>query len=246
MSRLRPSRPTRTAFAKTAARAFAGAMLLSLPAWSGCMHPSPGDSARIGPFFTPTNVVGEAQLPAGLRRVVLLPVAGGAIAGAESAAALDPVFVAELQKQNRFEVVPLTREELLQRYRAEELLSTASLPHDFAGRLRRDFAADGVMFVDVTAYKPFRPLLLGVRAKLATTGEPVRILWSFDNVFSADNPAVANSARRRFLDAERGGVPADLTRSVLQSPSQFASYVAGATFATLPPVYVPPPAAETR
>ncbi len=229
--------------ARSSARAVVAlAALLSL-ALTGCISPPVHDSARRGPFFTPTNHAGDARLPADLRRVVLLPVAGGAAADAESAAALDPVFIAELQKQNRFEVVALTREDCLRRFRAEEFLSTAALPPDFLAMLKREHAADAVMFVDVTAYKAYRPLVLGVRAKLALL-EPeadVRLVWTFDNVFAAADPAVANSARHHFLDSDRGGIPADLTQGVLQSPSRFATYVAAATFATLPPVYAPPP-----
>lgn len=207
---------------------------------TGCTTPPLHDSARRGPFYTPANHAGDPQLPANLRRVVLLPVAGGSVADAESAAALNPVFIAELQKQNRFEIVALTREECLHRFRVEEILSTAALPHDFMARLRREHAADAVMFVDVTAYKPYRPLLLGVRAKLAMIDPEVRIVWTFDNVFSAADPAVENSARHHFIDSDRGRTPADLTLAVLQSPTRFASYVAATTFATLPPVYTAP------
>lgn len=212
---------------------------LAIVACTGCGTVSLDDPARIGPFFQPANHVGEAQLPASLRRVVVLPIAGGAVAPGESAAALDPVLLGELQKMNRFEVIPLTREECLRRFRVAELSSTAALPHDFMARLRRDFAADGVLFLDLTVFRPYRPLAVGVRAKLATVGDDVRLVWTFDNVFSADDPAVAASARHHFLESDRGGVPADMTRGALQSPSRFATYVAAAMFATLPPVYVP-------
>ncbi len=218
-----------------------GATLVVL---AGCMHPPAHDSARTGPFRSPGNVAAEAQLPETLRRVVLLPIAGGSVADEESTSALGPVFAAELQKQNRFEVVTLTREDLLRRFRRSEVLSTAALPHDFLAKLRRDLAVDGVMFVDLTAYKPYRPLTIGVRAKLATADEDVRLLWSFDNVFAGSDPAIENSARRHFIDSDRGGVPADLTRGVPHSPSKFGQYVAAQMFATLPPVYTPPPPAS--
>lgn len=219
------------------------ASVLSL---GGCLIPSENDPARIGPFYRPTNYTGEAQLPATLRRVVLLPISGGNIAPAESAASLQRVFLAELQKQNRFEVVILTREECQNRFRAEELSSTAALPADFVGVLQREYAADGVLFVDLTVYQAYRPLAIGVRSKLATVGEEVRLLWTFDNVFSATDPGVANAARNHFLETDRRGVPADFTQSVLQSPSRFASYVAATTFRTLPRVYAAPAATRKK
>lgn len=222
------------------------ALLAAVVAFAGCMHPPAHDSARVGPFRTPGNVTGEAQLPETLRRVVLLPLAGGSVADEESTSALTPVFAAELQKQNRFEVVTLTRDDLLRRFRRAEVSSTSALPHDFLAKLRRDLAVDGVMFVDLTVYQPYRPLAIGVRAKLATAEDDVRLVWSYDNVFAASDPAIANSARRHFIDSERGNVPTDLTPGVLHSPSKFAQYVAAQVFATLPRVYTPPPETKAK
>lgn len=213
--------------------------LVAVGALAGCMSPAANDASRLGPFYKPTNVVGDAQLPATLHRVVVLPISVGNVAPPESGAALDPVFIAELQKQNRFEIVPISREECNQRFHVEEFRSTAALPHDFVAMLQREHAADGVLFIDLTVYKPYRPITIGIRTKLATLSGEVRLLWAFDNVFSADDPAVANSARHHFLNSDRGGVPADLTPSALQSPTRFGAYIAAEAFATLPPVYTP-------
>ncbi len=225
------------------------ALPLSLAAaalsFSGCTSPAVHDPARVGPFYTPRNFAGDPTLPADMRRVVLFPVYGGNVTNPESTSALDPVFVTELQKQNRFEIVVLSREECLHRYRVPEISSTAALPHDFVEALRRDFGADGVMFIDLTAFKSYRPLVLGVRAKLASITGDSRLVWTFDNMFAASDPAVANSARRHFISSDPRGVPADLTPATLQSPAKFASYVAATTFSTLPPVYVPQPAATS-
>lgn len=200
------------------------------------MHPGPQDPARTGPFFTPNNHVGEPSL-GGVRRVVLLPLWVGADAPPESAAQLDEVFVTALQKQNRFEVVTLSRAECRLRFGEEALLSTAALPHNLLAALRRELAADAVLFVDLTVFRAYKPLALGLRAKLAAIEGP-RLIWTFDNVFAADDPAVANSARHHEIDRDRS-VPTDLTAGVLGSPSRFAAYAATAMFCTLPPVLPP-------
>lgn len=203
---------------------------------SGCMHPEMRDPARMGPFFTPKNVVGEPTV-AGIRRVVLLPLWVGADTPPESAAQLDEVFVSALQKQNRFEVVTLSRAECTRRFRAQALLSTSALPQNLLAELQREFAADAVLFVDLTVFHAYKPLALGLRAKLAATADS-RLVWSFDNLFAADDPATANSARNHFIDRDRS-VPADLTFSVLQSPTRFSEFAATSMFATLPPVMQP-------
>ena len=212
----------------------------------GCMIPPSDDAARIGPFFAPSNYTGGPQLPATLRRVVLLPIAGGTVAPAESVAALDPVFTAQLQRQNRFEIVTLTRAECLQRFQAEEFPSAGALPATLLNRLQREFGADGVMFIDLTVFKPYRPLAIGVRAKLATVEDPARLVWTFDDVYSAAEAPVANSARAHFLESDGGRIPADLTPSVLQSPGRFATYVASSVFSTLPPVFSAVPTNDAK
>lgn len=211
---------------------------------AGCNGVSAFDPALHGPFHVPTNHAGDPTL-GGIRRVVVLPVCGGTVAPAETTALLDPVIVAALQGENRFEVVSLTREESLRRFRVPEVSSASALPHGFLTRLKEDYAADAVLFVDLTVFNPYRPLSVGLRAKLAAI-DGTRLVWTFDNVFAADDPAVANSVRRHFLTGDRGGVPVDLTPGVLQSPARFTGYAAAAMFATLPPVTAPLAAAKVR
>jgi len=210
-----------------------------LASFAGCMHPGPYDAARAGPFFAPANHFGEPSL-GGIRRVVVLPVWAGSTAPAETANGIDPTVVAALQLAQRFEVVALSREDALRRFRTDAISSASALPHDLLTSLRREFAADAVLFVDLTVYNAYRPLAIGLRAKLATI-DGTRLVWTFDNVFSADDPKVANAARHHFLDSDRR-VPADMTHGVLQSPSRFATYACAAMFATLPPVVVAAPA----
>jgi len=210
--------------------------------FSGCASTLNHDPVRHGPFFTPTNLSGEVTLPSDLRRVMVLPLHGGELAPAETCAALAPGFIAALQRENRFEVVTLSREECRRRYGVESIASTSALPRDLFTGLRRDFAVDGVMFVELTTFAAYRPLSLGVRSKLAVVADS-HLVWTFDTVFASENPAVANSARRHFAASGRGEVPGDLTPAVLQSPSRFAEYVAAAMYATLPPVYSPAAAA---
>lgn len=205
--------------------------------FAGCAGTDVLDPVHRGPFFVPKNHVGDPTL-GGLRRVVLLPVCGGKLAPAESVAALDPVFTAALQAENRFEVVTFSREECLRRYHVPELSSAAALPHGLLAQLKEELAVDAVLFVDLTVFSGYRPLAIGLRAKLAAI-DGSRLIWTFDNVFSADEPTVANAARRHYLTADRALVPADLTPSVLQSPSRFAGYAAATMFATLPPVSIP-------
>jgi hypothetical protein len=185
-------------------------------------------------FYAPVNVQAANQLPADIRRVVLLPVYCGEVAPEETGLSFDTALLAALQKQMRFEVVPASRDDLRRKFGAPEFSSANALPHGFLDALGADYAADAVLLVDLTALRPIRPLNLGFRAKLATVRE-VRLLWSFDEVLTADEPTVRRSALRASAGSRREKTPYDLSPATLQSPARFAAFVAGEMFATLPP-----------
>ena len=214
-------------------RCVAAALGLGLLAASGCAHAPTSDPARMGASFAPANHTSDATL-GGIRRVVMLPVWVGEGTPPESAAALDPVFLAALQQEGRFEVVTISRAELRRRYGAEAIASTAALPHDLFAMLQREFAGEAVLFIDLTSYTAYQPLALGIRSKLAAI-DGARLMWTFDHFFSSAPPAGTNSPRPAFLDSIRA-VPSDLPRTGLHSPSKFAAHAAAAMFATLPPV----------
>lgn len=201
----------------------------------GCFHgPAITDRSRTGPFFDPVNHAGDQILPPSIRRVLLLPVAAGVIAEPESAELIDGLLRTALQQQARFEIIILSRAECRRRFGAVEFNSASALPQGMLERLRDAYACDAVMFVDLTAYHPYQPQVIGFRAKLATMDE-VRLLWTFDEIFSADNPRVVNSLRRYYYrDDPQVQPPVDLSPSTLLSPSRFAAYAADAMFRTLP------------
>ena len=95
------------------------------------------------------------------------------------------------------------------------------------------YDAQAVLFVDVTAYQPYRPLTLGIRAKLASVADH-RLVWSFDEIYSTNDPRVVAAVRRFYEHNELGNLPFDLTPDDLQSPGRFAAYAANQTFETLP------------
>ncbi len=215
-------------------RVFAAA-LAGLVAGAGCTGPAHSGKMTKPPAPVVRNFNGDPRLPKNLRRVVLLPIAGGEAAPTEAAGALDAVFATALVRQARFEVVPLSREECQRRFGTDSLVSTAALPDGMLAELGRDYAAQGVLFVDLTAYHAMRPIALGIRAKLALVAE-TRLVWSCDEIFSGGNPAIVAGLRRYYASAggDRSENPINLPESALLSPSRFGAYVADMTFQTLP------------
>jgi hypothetical protein len=191
------------------------------------------DPVTFGPFFKAKNFSGVPRLPAKLQRVVLLPVAGTPGAPAETLASFDQIMRAELQSQARFEVVVADPAALARLCDRPRLLSSEALPPNFLSVLSREYGADAIMFVDITSLSTYQPLVLGLRAKLASADGT--ILWSFDTLFSASEPTIANSARRHDRQRHPSSDPGDMSFTVLRSPLRFADYAAAAAFATLPP-----------
>lgn len=209
---------------------------LAIVALGGCNTvPELFDRAGVeqGPYFTPVNFRGEARLPAEVQRVAVLPVDGGAVAGEESAAAMDAVLLTALQKQMRFEVVAISREECHRLFGAGAFSSVAALPHGFLEKIASHYAVDAVLFIDITVYKAYRPLALGFRAKLASVRD-VRLVWAFDEVFSADAQPMRNSVRSFYRKGDHPA-PSDPVPAVLQSPVRFGAVAADLMFRTLPP-----------
>jgi len=208
-------------------------LLAALAGLAGCASTSPHATASSASTFQPENFVGEVVLPRSVRRVLLLPVHGGEYAPAEVCEYLDPIFATALEHQMRFEVVVLTREECAKSFGTPDLASTDALPRDFLQKLGSEYAAQAVLFVDITAFDAYRPLTFGIRAKLATVSDR-RLIWSFDEVYSTLDPRIANSLRRFYTKNGQMGSPVDLSTDALVSPRRFAAYVAATTFATLP------------
>lgn len=201
---------------------------------AGCSELPKPDPAKAGPFYTPSNVTRRsAQLPEDLRRVLVLPSSSVSAVPEESLVRLDEAILAELNRTGRFETVTVRREELRELFGSRAFSSTEALPADLFSRLARRYAADGVLFTDITQLNAYPPLSLGLRFKLARLSDR-EVIWAADNQFSAADPAVSNAARRHALALGADRSPGDLSYTILQNPSRFAGYAAAETFATLP------------
>ncbi len=204
---------------------------------TGCetLPNTPRDGARDGPFYAPTNVRATERLPESVRRIVLLP-SGAAYPRLTEKTLLDidHALATGLTRSARAEVSTLDRETLARISGRPQLLSTDLLAPDFLTRVAAHTGADAVLLVDVTAYSPYPPLVLGLRARLVEI-KGTKALWNFDNIVSAADPSVANSARARALQATANrSTPGDRSHAVLQNPAAFADYVADVVWNTLP------------
>ncbi len=180
----------------------------------------------------PQNYFSGEPIGIPIRRVALLPIYNDRYP-AEHLRVMDAAFNAELTKKSIFEVVPVSRSSMESFFGHRQLASVETLPADLLEKLRDRYGVDGVIFTDITHYSAYRPLAIGVRAKLvdASSGE---IRWAFDYIFDSGNPAIALAAKTYQTRYNGDNLPlAGDGGTVLISPTRFARFVANQTYVSL-------------
>lgn len=202
---------------------------------AACTHPRVERriaDTPVGFAYTPGNVIAVDRLPQGFRRVAVLPMHQQGRLDADINA-IHAVFLAELRRTARIEVVEIDAETLFRHTGVDSLSAQAALPIELLAFLSLQLGVDGIMQLDLTAYRPYRPMVIGIRGRLVAT-ETNRVLWACDEIFDAGLKSVTIGARKFAQDHLRQRYPLTDSHSALQSPQRFASYVAFTLFQTLP------------
>ena len=213
-------------------KAFTYCLLSSILILSSCRKFKEEEVVAKAQPFKPTNIYPVERLPLHFTRVVLLP-----CFHPDSDSTIlkfcDQVFYQELAQERIFEIIQLSTSDLQDLFGYKRLPSTGRLPANFLKRIEDQTGANGVLFVDLDSYKPFRPMSLGVRSKLVDlkTGE---FMWAIDETFDAGHASVIVGASQ-FQEISQVRALSDRTNgSVLHSPRNFTKYVASTIFSTLP------------
>ena len=186
--------------------------------------------------FSPDNVfVYPKKLTLDFRRVAVLPIAAASATGDLPAGceALAPVLLEQIGKTKKFEAVPVNGNNLRARTGQSAWTGREVLPPDFFAYLRREYDCDGVLFVELTAYRAYAPLAVGWRFKLVDA-RTQQIIWAADEMFDATQPSVQRAAVK--FEQEKPVLPlvAENNWVALNSPRRFGRYSAAALLETLP------------
>ena len=186
------------------------------------------------PKYVPRNVTSTAKLPLDVRRVVVLPIYWDRDANADFVTDLDIIMQLSLQRTGAFELVPVSRQQMYKLFGVYQYSSVQILPDNLIRTLVADYAADAVLFTDLTVNRPYRPISIGLRVKLVKKDD-LSIIWAVDALFDSADPAVADSALEFSGKSTFNRYPVDRSGGILQSPRAFAGFVADSLFKTLPP-----------
>ena len=209
--------------------------IASVPVLTGCE--SPGAAAvLLSQPYKPGNVFDASrQLPAGLKRVAVLPLVGDPqstdlTVGRDT---LQPVLIAELNKTRKFEVISVPAKDLERLFGRAEWTGDEILPANFLDLLGKKYGCDAVLFCRLTEYQAYVPLAVGWRLRLVEV-DGQRTLWAGDEQFDGGKPSVLAGARfyERREEVQLGDETADWL--AINSPRCFGQYSIACLLGTLP------------
>ncbi|MDR4509765.1 MAG: hypothetical protein MRJ65_16285 [Candidatus Brocadiaceae bacterium] len=164
-----------------------------------------------------------------VRRVLLLPFEYDV----DREAVIDEVteaFAVELRKIGQFEIVlPL------------ENKSVASLKHEIWVKgsfdihtiimLQKQYDVDAIIFGEITHYRPYEPMSLGVKVGMVSTDNGA-VLWSADGVFDSNENEVAELVQHYFESTHQKTALYGW-KLILLSMRRYSQFVANQITATL-------------
>lgn len=218
----------------------------------GChLPPMPNAVQDLGPRYHPSNFYRRSNvLPPQVRRVAVLPLVTEESTGffKSGVDTLSPLVVPELAKTKRFELIPISPEDLRHLTGRTGWRTDEPLPQDLFSRLAEATGCDAVFFCQLTRYEPYQPVAVGWKMTLVAVPAPSEkpgpalrndIIWSADEVLDAGEPGVSNAARDYYSQHLRNEQPSADATTILNSPVMFGRYALAALLETLPTRGVP-------
>lgn len=205
-----------------------------LSALSGCATVHRVNSefdTTIGKKRKSTNIYQEGELSPRLTRVALLPLFKGDYDHMDLSL-IEENLRLELTKLNLFEVVNVAPDTMNELFSQERFSSIEVLPTQLIEKLYSRYAVDGLLLVDLSYFKAYQPVGIGMRAKLVNC-DTGKLVWAVDEVFDSSNPAVSNAARKFYKTESIISYPLHETQSALHSPNRFSKYVAHSLFGAI-------------
>lgn len=130
-----------------------------------------------------------------IRRVLLLPFEYNV----DREAIIDEVteaFAVELRKIGSFEVI-VPPENTTALIAEHGIWDKGSIHLSTLLTLRKNYDADAIVFGNITHYRPYEPMLLGVKVGMIST-DTGDVVWSADGVFDSNENEVAELVKHYF------------------------------------------------
>ncbi|HHT9126884.1 MAG TPA: hypothetical protein ACFYD6_13870 [Candidatus Brocadiia bacterium] len=137
----------------------------------------------------------------------------------------------ELQKTGDLDVV-LPYENISLLLEGRQLWDKGSINSEILTEARKRFGADAIISGAITHYKPYKPLILGLKLGMINT-DTGSLLWSFDGVFDSNDTKVTNMAKSYFEKSSQKKLSIYGWEIMLLSMGQYTRFVANQIVSTL-------------
>lgn len=168
---------------------FLTALLLCSLAIIGCTSTSPSRYSRLS--YHKSDIFHNIYMG----RVLLLPFEYNI----DREAVIDEVteaFAVELRKTGNFEViVPTGNKPILMP--EDKLWDKGTINLNILVNLRKKHDVDAIVFGNITHYRPYEPMLLGVKVGMIST-DTGDVIWGADGVFDSNENEVAELVKHYF------------------------------------------------
>jgi hypothetical protein len=141
-------------------------------------------------------------------------------------------LVRALEKRQRFELIQVGEHELRE-FLPAGTFESGVISRDTLLVAARRYRADGVLFGNLTHYRPYEPIVLGLAVELATVGTG-EVVWSATGLYDAATCDVTQDVHN--FNNKQLACTASLEgwRIILMSPSRFTEYACSRMADTLP------------
>lgn len=165
-----------------------------------------------------------------IRRVIIIPFAYESDREEVVKEVTESITI-ELQKTGEFDVV-LPYENVGLLLEGRQSWNRGSINSEILIEARRRFGADAVISGSITHYKPYKPLVLGLKLGMINT-DTGSLLWSFDGVFDSNETTVTNMVKSYFEKSSQKEQSIYGWEIMLLSMGQYTRFVANQIISTL-------------
>jgi len=172
-----------------------------------------------------------------IKRVMLAPIKNEST-HTDVAKTLEPIFIREYVKLNKFEIIPTPSEieEELSSFNVREKGTFYALHlYDIGKR----YNVDAIIFTSITAYSPYEPCVIGVNAQMISTYSGI-VAWALNEIYDGNQRSVENLAKVFYFEKLRFAHPLYDWTIMMSSIRYFAQMVAYDVSQTMNDYYIVP------
>ena len=172
-----------------------------------------------------------------IKRVMLAPIKNES-SHRDVGKTLEPIFIREYIKLNKFEIVPTPPdlEEEIATFSVREKGTFYALHlYDIGKR----YNVDAIIFTSVTAFSPYEPCIIGINAQMISTYSGI-VVWALNEVYDGNLRSVESLAKVYYYEKLRFAHPLNDWKIMMSSIRYFAQMVASDVSQTMNDYYIVP------